>query len=299
MASQLVDGRYEPPMATAISSNPPAELDEALRVDVRVLGDLLGEVLEHSRRGRMSTRRSSASASKARCYGNHMPSDRDPALEELYAIVEALPTENVGEVVRAFSLFLTLANTAEQRHKVRERRTAQMRAARGHSVEPRLDSYSDTIARMIAAGIDPDRVHEAASTQHVEFVLTAHPTQVIRRTLLQRYNRMTDALRSGDRKDLTPDEQHAVRSQLRREISTVWHTDELHQKPPHPHRRGARRARGPRTIAVARAARSSCGVSTMRSSRKRGAACPSTRARFASAPGSAETATGTRTSRRR
>jgi len=87
---------------------------------------------------------------------------------------------------------------------------------------------------MIAAGIDPARVYEAASAQHVEFVLTAHPTQVIRRTLLQRYNRIADALRDGDRKDLTPDEQDAVRSRLRREISTVWHTDELHRSRPTP-----------------------------------------------------------------
>ncbi len=220
-------------MAGSLSSYPPAELDAALRVDVRVLGDLLGEVLrqqagpevydivERIRKQGKALRESDAS-------------ERDPALAELYAIVEALAPEIVGEVVRAFSLFLTLANIAEQRHKVRDRRTAQMRAARGVVVEPRLDSCSDAIAKMIAAGIDPARVHEIASAQHVEFVLTAHPTQVVRRTLLQRYNRMADSLRSGDRKDLTPDEQDAVRSQLRRDISTVWHTDELHRSRPTP-----------------------------------------------------------------
>jgi len=220
-------------MADVISSNPPAELDEALRVDVRVLGDLLGEVLRQQA-GPDVYETVERIREQGKVLREPHASDRDPALEELFAIVAALPTESVGEVVRAFSLFLTLANTAEQRHKVRERRTAQMRAARGHAVEPRADSYSDTIARMIAAGIDPARVYEAASTQHVEFVLTAHPTQVIRRTLLQRYNRIADALRDGDRKDLTPDEQDAVRSQLRREISTVWHTDELHRSRPTP-----------------------------------------------------------------
>ena len=226
-------GPYEPPVSNASSSNPPAEPDEALRVDVRVLGELLGEVLKQEA-GPDVYETVERIREQGKVLREPHAHDREPALAELYAIVAALPTENVGEVVRAFSLFLTLANTAEQRHKVRERRTAQMRAARGHAVEPRLDSYSDTIARMIAAGVDPARVHEAASTQQVEFVLTAHPTQVIRRTLLQRYNRMADALRAGDRKDLTPDEQDAVRSQLRREISTVWHTDELHRRRPTP-----------------------------------------------------------------
>ena len=220
-------------MTDANSSNPPAEPDEALRVDVRVLGDLLGEVLRQEA-GPDVYQTVERIREQGKVLREPQAHDREPALAELYALVAALPTENVGEVVRAFSLFLTLANTAEQRHKVRERRTAQMRAAQGHAVEPRLDSYSDTIARMIAAGIDPARVHEAASTQQVEFVLTAHPTQVIRRTLLQRYNRMADALRAGDRKDLTPEEQDAVRSQLRREISTVWHTDELHRSRPTP-----------------------------------------------------------------
>lgn len=226
-------GRYEASVTAGSSSNPPAELDEALRVDVRVLGDLLGEVLRQQAAPDVYE-----TVERIREQGKALrepdASDRDPALAELYAIVEALPPEKVGEVVRAFSLFLTLANIAEQRHKVRERRTAQMRAARGDIVEPRLDSCSDAIAKMIAAGIEPARVHEAASTQHVEFVLTAHPTQVVRRTLLQRYNRMADSLRDGDRKDLTPDEQDAVRSQLRRDISTVWNTDELHRSRPTP-----------------------------------------------------------------
>ncbi|MGB5284746.1 MAG: phosphoenolpyruvate carboxylase, partial [Polyangiales bacterium] len=220
-------------MAGSLSSHPPAELDEALRVDVRVLGDLLGEVLRQQA-GPDVYETVERIREQGKALREPDASDRDPILAELYAIVEALPPEIVGEVVRAFSLFLTLANTAEQRHRVRERRTAEMRAARGVVVEPRLDSCSDAIGRMIDAGIDPARVHEAASTQHVEFVLTAHPTQVVRRTLLQRYNRMADSLRDGDRKDLTPDEQDAVRSQLRREISTVWHTDELRRSRPTP-----------------------------------------------------------------
>lgn len=220
-------------MASTLSSNPPAEPDEALRVDVRVLGDLLGEILK-TQAGPNVYETVERIRKRGKALREPNASDRDPALAELFSIVEGLPPDEVGEVVRAFSLFLTLTNIAEQRHKVRERRTSQMRAASGAEVEPRLDSCGDAIAKMIAARIDPDRVHDAASTQHVEFVLTAHPTQVVRRTLLQRYNRIADLLREGDRKDLTPDEQEAVRSQLRRDISTVWNTDELHRSRPTP-----------------------------------------------------------------
>ncbi len=160
--------------------------------------------------------------------------DEKPVLAHLFAAVRAIPADRVEDVVRAFSLFLTLSNIAEQRHKVRERRRAQMPGAARADDRGEPDSVRDTIHLMRASGIPKTRVYEAAATQHVEFVLTAHPTQVVRRTLLQRYNRISDALRDGDRRDLTPDEEEAVRERLRREISTVWHTDELHRSRPEP-----------------------------------------------------------------
>lgn len=222
-------------MTNSPSFHPPAELDEALRVDVRVLGDLLGEVLRGQANAEVYPL-----VECIRREGKHLrePEDRvhEPALAELYEIVSGLSPDRVGEVVRAFSLFLTLANIAEQRHNVRERRKAQMNSADHVSTEsePQLGSCLDTFARMIGLGIEREQVHEAATSQQVEFVLTAHPTQVVRRTILQHYNRIADALRDGDRKDLTPDEQDAIRTRLRREISTVWNTDELHRSRPTP-----------------------------------------------------------------
>ncbi|MEM7135814.1 MAG: phosphoenolpyruvate carboxylase [Myxococcota bacterium] len=220
-------------MAHARSSYPPAELDRALRVDVRVLGDLLGEVLRTQAAPGVYD-----AVERIRKEGKHLreplTSVQEPALEELYEIVSALSPDSVEEIVRAFSLFLTLSNIAEQRHHVRQRREAQILAARGQATEPRLDSCRDAFGRMIATGISKAQVYEAATTQQVEFVLTAHPTQVVRRTLLQGYNRIADSLRDGDREDLTPDEQDSVRMQLRREISTVWHTDELRRSRPTP-----------------------------------------------------------------
>ena len=215
-------------------SSVPAELDKALRVDVRVLGDLLGEVLRsQADQGVFETVERVREEGKT-LRGPDVSDTNDPGLAELRALVDAIPPERLEEVTRAFSLFLTFANIAEQRHKVRLRRLAELRAAHGHPEEPRLDSCSDTFARMIESGISKQRLFDAASTQGVEFVLTAHPTQVVRRTLLARYNRISDSLKAGDRQDLTTNEQAAVRDQLRREISTVWNTDELHRSRPTP-----------------------------------------------------------------
>ncbi|MGD8862731.1 MAG: phosphoenolpyruvate carboxylase [Myxococcales bacterium] len=208
--------------------------EDGLRVDVRVLGQLLGEVLQrHAGAEVFDLVEQIRDLGKA--LRDRRPGDDDPELSRLHALVSQLPAEQAGEVARAFSLFLTLANVAEQRHKVRLRRLGKGRAARGDSdLGPRPDSCDDTFARMIEAGMTPERVYESMTSQHVEFVLTAHPTQVVRRTLLHKYNRIADAIADGDRADLIPDEQQAVRDELRRQISMIWHTDELHRKRPTP-----------------------------------------------------------------
>jgi phosphoenolpyruvate carboxylase len=220
-------------MRDAAPSDPPTEVDRALRVDVRVLGGLLGEMLE-----RQAGPHVFEDVEYIRKLGKALralPSEEEqPALDRLFGAVRAIPPDRVGEVVRAFSLFLTLSNIAEQRHKVRERRRAQMPDAARATGRGEPDSVRDTFDLMLASGIPKTRIYEVASQQYVEFVLTAHPTQVVRRTLLQRYNRISDALRDGDRVDLTPDEQEAVRERLRRQISTVWHTDEVHRSRPEP-----------------------------------------------------------------
>jgi phosphoenolpyruvate carboxylase len=68
----------------------------------------------------------------------------------------------------------------------------------------------------------------------VELVLTAHPTQAMRRTLLQKHRRIAAALASRDRQDLLPDEREELMQELRREITAIWQTDELRRQRPTP-----------------------------------------------------------------
>ena len=195
-----------PGMERKRPSSIPAEPDKALRVDVRVLGDLLGEVLR-TQAGSDVYETVERVREEGKALRRASGDEDDPELQSLYSVIEAIPPERVREVARAFSLFLTFANIAEQRHKVRLRRLAQVQSARGEHDEPTVDSCTDTFSRMLAAGISKEALFEAAVSQKVEFVLTAHPTQVVRRTLLTRYNRIADALKKGDNKYLTPDEQ--------------------------------------------------------------------------------------------
>ncbi len=213
------------------SSHPPAS-DRGLHLDVRVLGELLGAVLRaYAGNELYETVERVREAGKA--LRDPSGGDDDPQLARLCEVVASLPVATASEVARAFSLFLTLANIAEERHKVRVRRLAQA-APRDPAAVARSDSCSDVFASMRAVGISPERLHAAVAAQEVEFVLTAHPTQTVRRTLLHKYHRIAEVIREAERDDLVPDEREELRNELLRQISTIWNTDELHRTRPTP-----------------------------------------------------------------
>ena len=77
----------------------------------------------------------------------------------------------------------------------------------------------------------PAALHEAVCALQIELVLTAHPTEVSRRTLIHKHNRVAALLAEGDRPDLTVPERADLQAALRREILSAWTTDEVrHQR---------------------------------------------------------------------
>ena len=203
------------------------ELDphKPLRDDVRLLGELLGETLkEHAGQDVFDkVERVRALAKRGRAGSNE---DFRVLAGELGRMSpdEALP------ITRAFSHFLHLANIAEQHHRIRRRREYQ----RDPQAAPQRASCEDAFARLRAAGITPDRLHEAVCALRIELVLTAHPTEVARRTMAQKYNRIATTLGVRDRMDLTPIEREELVAALQREIATAWQTDEVRDERPSP-----------------------------------------------------------------
>ena len=210
-----------PSRAAEVSA--PDDPHKPLRQDVRLLGELLGNTL----RARLGERffetvehvRSLAKASR-----NH-----ETDFRELATLLGNLPVESAIPLARAFTHFLNLANVAEQHHRIRRRR-AYLRDASS----PQRGSSQETFARLIAGGITPDRLYDAVCTMHIELVLTSHPTEVSRRTLIHKYNRIASLLAQRDRLDLTAPEQDEVAESLRREIESAWETDEVRQDRPAP-----------------------------------------------------------------
>jgi phosphoenolpyruvate carboxylase len=145
-------------------------------------------------------------------------------------MLRRLPVDSAIPLARAFTHFLNLGNVAEQHHRIRRRR-AYLRDA---AAPPQRGSCDEAFARLIAGGITADRLYEAVCALRVELVLTSHPTEVVRRTMIHKYNRIASVLALRDRPDLTVPEREQAESSLRREIEAAWETDETRHERPTP-----------------------------------------------------------------
>ena len=197
-----------------------------LRGDVRLLGKLLGETLRtHGGTGLFETVERVRALSKAsRAEGEH------GKFNELASLLSQLPVESATPLARAFAHFLNLANVAEQHHRIRRRR-AYLADPKS---PPQPGSCRETFARLAAAAVGPPELFDAICRLRIELVLTAHPTEVSRRTLIHKYNRVAELLAARDHVDLTIPEREAVLDALRREIVSAWETDEVRHDRPSP-----------------------------------------------------------------
>ena len=184
-----------------------------LRADIRLLGDVLGQVLRRIEGEALFER-------VERVRG-------DARLGRISDEVRGLPLDEAVPLARAFTHFLALANIAEQHHRERRRRdylADDQPAQRG--------SLEDSLGRLLDAGLAPGALREQVLALEIELVLTAHPTEVNRRTVLQKHNAIGGLLEARDR--ARPHEQDALTEQIHRLITELWCTDEVHRRKPSP-----------------------------------------------------------------
>ncbi|MGH9308806.1 MAG: phosphoenolpyruvate carboxylase [Vicinamibacterales bacterium] len=198
------------------------------RDDVRLLGELLGETLrrhegvehfERVERVRALAKRTRTTAPGA-----------SNSFETLASELRAMPVEAALPVARSFAHFLNLANIAEQHHRMRRRRALQ----RDPNGRPQQASFEEVLPRLLASGMTPDALFEAVCRLRIELVMTAHPTEIMRRTLQHKYNGIAAALAEFDRPDLTGAERDMLLEIMRREIDGAWHTHEVRRERPSP-----------------------------------------------------------------
>ncbi|MEO6239621.1 MAG: phosphoenolpyruvate carboxylase [Vicinamibacterales bacterium] len=207
-----------------------ADPDQALRDDVRLLGTLLGETLGRQAGDELYRRvervRTCAKRARARQAGERGAGD---GFQELTTELASMPLDSALPVARAFAHFLHLANIAEQHHRIRRRRVRQ----RDPDAAPLPRSMEETLPRL-AAAVGAERLRAAILSLRIELVLTAHPTEIMRRTLQRKYTAVAQTLAGLDRPDLTPLERDALDGELRREITAAWETEEVRRDRPSP-----------------------------------------------------------------
>jgi len=189
--------------------------DARLAEDIRLLGRLLGDTIrayegeaeytqiEEIRRLAVASRRREDTESRA-------------ALERT---LDALTTDQAVAVVRAFSYFSLLANIAEDRHHIRRSRDNRREGAR-----PLPSTVRGLFADARERGVGAKEASERLSRVRVHPVLTAHPTEVQRKSTLDCQLSIAQWLARIDTPDALPDDIEAATTQLRRLIATLWQT---------------------------------------------------------------------------
>uniref|UniRef100_A0A7S2A7E1 phosphoenolpyruvate carboxylase n=1 Tax=Trieres chinensis TaxID=1514140 RepID=A0A7S2A7E1_TRICV len=146
--------------------------------------------------------------------------------------------------MRIFSLALNLVNAAEVHHRLRSMREAELSRPQDKvGPLPMTDDSVRGTVEAILADKDNDaneqRIFDTLMNQKVEIVLTAHPTEVNRKTLLRKYRKITENLAVLDRPDLHPYERSVALTSLRRIVAAIWGSDEIRRRKPTPQQEAA------------------------------------------------------------
>jgi phosphoenolpyruvate carboxylase len=200
--------------------------DQPLIDDIRLLGRILGDVIREQ-----EGEESYALVEKIRTLSVAFRRDADHAADRaLKNLLKGLSSAETVRVIRAFTYFSHLANLAEDRHVIR-RRTEAERA--GESADGDLQT---ALARIRKAGVKPDEVVASLARSYVSPVLTAHPTEVQRKSILDAERAIAQLLTTRDEiklrqsayaaaKDaLTPLEFAENETQMRIRVTQIWQT---------------------------------------------------------------------------
>jgi phosphoenolpyruvate carboxylase len=161
-------------------------------------------------------------ACKARRRQSKEARDLDTLLDE----TAEFTLDMTAIVARAFTLFFLLINTAEQVHRVRRRRSYLGQG----DLEPQPASAPWTMQKLREKGATARAVGDALANLEVRPVLTAHPTESTRRTLLMLQARVADLLLA--RESVSPSEREAIDESLEAEIELLWLTSEVRRDRP-------------------------------------------------------------------
>ncbi|MGC0986623.1 phosphoenolpyruvate carboxylase [Pantoea sp. paga] len=192
----------------------------AMRSNVSMLGKLLGDTIKDALGenilDQVETIRKLSKSSRA---GN------DTHRKELLNTLQNLSNEELLPVARAFSQFLNLTNVAEQYQTISQ-------SGEGENHPELLKKTFDTLKQQ--KDISESDILAAIESLSLELVLTAHPTEITRRTLIHKLVEVNSCLKQLDHSDVSDYERNQIMRRLRQLVAQAWHTDEIRKYRPTP-----------------------------------------------------------------
>ena len=192
--------------------------DLPLREDIRLLGRILGDTVRQQKGNAAFD-----TVERIRQSSIRFRRDEDGAArEELERVLNALPRDEALHLIRAFGFFSHLANIAEDQHHIRRTRAHAFAPS-----APREGTMAHALAAAREARISPERLRAFFAGAMVVPVLTAHPTEVRRKSMIDREMEVAGLLAERDLHALTASEAAGNETALRRAILTLWQTNLL------------------------------------------------------------------------
>lgn len=188
-------------------------IPETLRFNVRMLGELLGDTLLENHGPELFRK-----VEQIRQLGKEVNQSESNDASPLTEVLASLEDKDILPIARAFNQFLNLANIAEQQYF--------------SSAEANKENTLEDSIKELASELGKDKLADALNTLNIELVLTAHPTEVTRRTLIRKYENVSKSLRDLSRTDLYDYETDRVKESLRSTVDEIWYTDEVRDERP-------------------------------------------------------------------
>ena len=201
-----------------------ADKNVLLRNDVKKLGNILGEILVHHGGMSLLEKVETIRELTIKLRKNYS----EESYNQLKAEIASLKPPTRSQVIRAFSIYFHLVNIAEQNHRIRRRREYQLQedgVAQPVSIESAVASIKE--------GNYPDEmIQQVLNHLSIELIITAHPTEATKRTVLEIQKRISTILQELDNPLLTKKQRKNLEDSLFNDVTALWQTDELrHRKP--------------------------------------------------------------------
>ncbi len=195
------------------------EVDSALRKEIRRLGNQLGHALVRQHGPELLER---VEQVRTMARGLRRDQESSAALAELF---DGVDVAEAIRLVRAFTVYFHLANTAQQVHRI------ESLNARGLASSHR---FAETVDKLLGLGIDREQI--VATTQRADLrpVFTAHPTEASRRAILDKINEVAVLIERRSDTSNGPADLNRIDRRIDELIDAIWQTDELRRERPDP-----------------------------------------------------------------